>query len=461
MDPLLFSKILAAGLFAIPCTVLYALLRSESGLIAAWTGCAFCWISPLFMYNISGGLARGFASPLMALFLVSWQRRQYLGVCCVLFLQALFIPYIFAICGLALGIAWGGAKVKLFREPVPLLAPANLIIVVSGACVVLAWKHQMAAYGFGPLASGQMLLRPEFSELGRFPVYPPASLWQELIQPFGFLLPFRDGGIAAGIVVLVILVAILISSKAWRHIKFRMPSGLSLPLSCLAMASLVLYLTARGCMLKLFIPSRYISYSWELILVLGLALALSSLLMEKKLGKLALMSLLAFSFVVGMIRNHGEGLKNYSGGSALYAAIRKTPKKALFFGNPLVLDNVLTFGRRNAFATYELAHPWSTGYWQHYKDRLDASFRYYYGNDLPALKAFCQQQSINYVVVDKRDFAEAEKPRSFFEPYDTLIKQLREKGGPFVLASESPFPVVWQDGRYVLLDVGGDRNGHP
>ena len=66
---------------------------------------------------------------------------------------------------------------------------------------------------------------------------------------------------------------------------------------------------------------------------------------------------------LGAWRLQGVGLKDYSAYRALYAALVSTPKDALIAGHPNLMDTIPTFARRRAFATYELAHPWSLGYW--------------------------------------------------------------------------------------------------
>jgi hypothetical protein len=454
LDPLLFSKFLAAGLFAVCCAGVYGLLRDEFRWRFAWSGCALCWCSPLFMYNISGGLARGFAAPLLILFLVCWERRRYFLLSLVLFFQALFIPYIFAVCALAFGIGWAASLCRLVDEHIPFFSPSNLLLTLGGAGVLLAWKSQMSSYGFGPLVTGKALLEPEFSALGRFPIYPPAPIWRELIQPFDFLLPFRDYGVVAGVGAFGLLFVGFLLTKGWRVVRFRITARLGLPLSCLVASSVILYCLARLFLLRFFIPSRYISYSWEVILILALATALGSYLSTPRVSRLGVALLLSLAFAVGMVRNYGEGLKDYSAGADLYTAVRKLPTSTVLFGNPSVLDNVLTFGRRNVYATYELAHPWNTGYWELYEKRLDDSFRYYYSNDRQAVADFCRKHSLDYIVVDLQDFSGEGEERPFFEPFDSLIGKLKARGGPYALAEESPFQVVWRDAHYVLFKVG-------
>ena len=82
--------------------------------------------------------------------------------------------------------------------------------------------------------------------------------------------------------------------------------------------------------------------------------------MERWPRVLAVLALVAAA-TLGAWRLQGVGLKDYSAYRAVYAALAATPKDALIAGHPNLMDTIPTFARRRAFATYELAHPWSRG----------------------------------------------------------------------------------------------------
>ena len=83
------------------------------------------------------------------------------------------------------------------------------------------------------------------------------------------------------------------------------------------------------------------------------------------------------------------------------------------------MDTVPTFARRRAFATYELAHPWSRGYWAKLKPRLQDFFRAYYAADPQVVVDFCRKYGIDFLIVDDRHFAPAFlKGGDFLFPYD-------------------------------------------
>ena len=125
-------------------------------------------------------------------------------------------------------------------------------------------------------------------------------------------------------------------------------------------------------------------------------------------------------------------------------AVRRTPKDAVFAGHPELMDNVLTFGRRNVQASFELAHPWMTGYWRQYEPRLRELFAAYYATDPQEVRAFARRYGVDYLVVDERHFRpEFLAGRPFFAPFDALIRALADTaaaGQGFALLDQTVFP---------------------
>ena len=128
---------------------------------------------------------------------------------------------------------------------------------------------------------------------------------------------------------------------------------------------------------------------------------------------LAILALVAAA-ALGAWRLQGVGLKDYSAYRAVYAALAETPKDALIAGHPNLMDTIPTFAQRRAFATYELAHPWSRGYWAKLKPRLADLFRAYYAADPQEVVAFCRKYGIAFLIVDDRHFTPAFLKGGFF-----------------------------------------------
>jgi hypothetical protein len=477
VGPLTFAKILPGLLFIWLGVCLFQIGHRLGGRTLAWVTLGVYWLMPFFLDNLAGGLARGFGAPLLALLWLGWLDRRPWVMGLALLLQALFIPYIFLVGAGAVVLAGLAGRTGRFRA-VPFPArPAHFFLLAAGAALVLLMNLAYQKAGFGPLVSaGEMAQRPEFTALGRFPILPVPSLLWELIQPWEFIAPFREGGPVAGAAVtlgVAFLALIGVFRVDWRALKDRLP-----PVGWLGLSSVLLYFLARLFLLKLFVPDRYVIYTINLFYCLLLALSLNAAL---KIGQwprnLALLALI-LAATLGAGRLHWVGLKDYSAYQPLYAALARTPKDALIAGHPNLMDTVPTLARRRAFATYELAHPWSRGYWRQLRPRLEELFRAYYAADPREVLAFCRKYQIAFLVVDDRHFQpdflrggwfffplEQRVPENsgpsrferietpFFAPFDEQIRRQVAGRSHFALLSETIFSTLIVDQHLRLLDM--------
>ena len=120
LDPLYCSKLLAVALLALLGGLIFLTARKLKDESFAWLALAGFWLMPAFLENISGGLARAFAAPLLALFLYAQLARSRPLATLALWAQALFIPYILPICLGAACLHFAAWKLRLVRSE-PLL----------------------------------------------------------------------------------------------------------------------------------------------------------------------------------------------------------------------------------------------------------------------------------------------------------------------------------------------------
>jgi hypothetical protein len=477
VSPLYFSKLLCGFLFVFLAICLFKIGSRLLDRRLGWMMVAVFWLMPFFLDNLAGGLARSFAAPLLALFWLGWQARRPWLMGAALLLQALFIPYIFMVAAPATLLAWLLARLGR-DDPPPFPAQTfHFFLLGLGAALVFAMNLQFSADGYGPLVSArEMVNHPEFYAHGRFPLLPEPSLLWELISPWEFIAPFREGGLVAGILgcgLLVVLVAAGARRLDWAIWRQRLK-----PAWYLGLASLILYFLARLFLLKLFVPDRYLMYTLNLFYCLLLALGLQAALrLDRWPRHLAILALVAAAGL-GAWRLQGVGLKDYSAYRPLYAALASTPKEALIAGHPNLMDTIPTFARRRAFATYELAHPWSRGYWAKLQPRLRDFFKAYYAADPQEVVAFCRKYGIAFLIVDDRHFTPAflkggyflfpyEKPLNpgvsrglaereycpFFAPFDEQIRRLTAGRRNFALLSDPSFHPQVIDQHVRLIDM--------
>lgn len=458
-DPLYFSKLVAVALLTFLGGLVFLVAQRIRGAHFAWLALAFFGLMPAFIDNISGGLARAFAAPLLMLFLYAQIVRSRLFSLFALLLQSLFIPYILPICIGASALQHLAWKVRLAPSPPVLHSIKDSFFAIGTLGLALWWQSGMTIAGFGPLPWGADIVgKPEFGEAGRFTILPvPSVLWELFGRPWSTLAPFREAGAIVGVLctlLLLTLAALGASRLDWREVKvFLWPPGF------LLVSSLLLFFAAKFLLLKLFIPSRYLEYTVNILYCLGIPLLLSPVVLPflKRCSKLLCIAFLGVALLTGAIRQHGRELYDYSAWRNLCEFVRSTPPDSLFAGYPELMDNVLTFGQRNVFASFELAHPWSVGYWAILGPRLDKMLKAYYGSSPEEIQKFCAQEGIDYFVVDQRHFnPEFMRRAPLFEPFRTVIQRRLEDKRPFASLSGS-FNTVIIDENVRILDMRTTR----
>ena len=437
LDPLLFSKQVAVALLALLGGLVFLSARRMGGKGLGWLALGLFWLMPAFIGNISGGLARAFAAPLLALFLYAQLAGSRFLAHLALWAQALFIPYVLPICLLASALHWTAWKLDATRSEPPLRGPADALSALCALALAVAWQQGMSAAGFGPLPWREdMTGRPEFGVQGRYPMLPVRHVFWELVgRPWSELATFSDVSQVSGILVSAALVPALAFGALkldWRSLRLR-PVGPAM----LLLASVLLFFAAKALLLKLFIPSRYLEHATNLLYAMAVPLLLSPLVLPGLRQKVGLATLLLLAaFAVGAVRQHGRALYDYSEGRPLYEAAWRTPKDARFAGHPEHMDNVLTFGLRNVYATFELAHPWSVGYWRTVGPRLEKELAAYYASDPEAVRRFCDEEGVDFLVVDRRHFERGYMGGSpLFEPLRDKIRKRANDPAPFALLS--------------------------
>ncbi|GAB7080039.1 hypothetical protein JCM14635_17120 [Megalodesulfovibrio paquesii] len=401
VEPVLFTKILTGTLYLTMAGLLFAIGRQLAGSPTGWGLVCVYWVIPFFLQNISGGLARAFNGPLLALFCLSWMKGRGNWMAWALLLQAVFIPYMAVLSAMAAGMGWLAARLAGVAGP-PF--PRNMwhwLALAASAAIVWQFNHALDLAGYGPLVDRlHMADRPEFTAAGRLHILPVPSVLQEAIWgPLERLLPTSALGVAGGVLVTLLFgtVAVWGGLRApWRCLRPHLPL-----LACLGGASVLLYAVARMFLMQLFVPSRYLEYSVALAHCLMLGLCLAPVMARRKVG-VALVVCLALA---GAGRLEGQGLYDYSRDTALYNAVQALPKNATLAGHPFLMDNVLLFGKRKVLVSFELAHPWCVGLWKRLAPRLDDFFAAYYAQDAAVVRAFASAYGVDWIVVDRRHFA--------------------------------------------------------
>jgi hypothetical protein len=453
LDPILFSKLLSGVLFVLLALVMRAIGLTLGDRTLGFFSAALVWLLPFFLKNVSGGLSRSFAAPLLALFVLAWLRKNAWLMAATLLVEALCIPYMAILCA---GCACLDALAsRLARRPGPAFPgrPWHVLVLVAAAGLVWSMNQAITTAGFGPLAWGRDLVgRPEFTAAGRLDLFPLPNPFFDLVYwPFEGIGLFLDLGLVAGIASLAALLPLLV--RGARRTPWAELAARARPLAFLLAGSLGLYLVARAVALALFVPDRYVTYSINLLYALGLAVCLRHALAGLD-GRRFGAWLLVLAVGLGAWRETDAGLYDYRADAPLYAAVAALPKDALLAGHPELLDNVLTFGRRNVLASFELAHPWCLGYWRRLAPRLADQVEAYYAKDPATVIDMARRYGITHFVVRESDFTpRALAGHPLFAPYDARIRELAARPGDFALLDGKNFPYTRPEPGVRLVDM--------
>ena len=390
-DPLVFSNILTATLFALTAGLWFVWGRVFGDDLTAFLLVVVYFLFTGFQYQMNGGISRSFVFPLMILYLLFISQGKLFLSGLVLFVQPFFNPYVFLLClfthGLIMLVKFGPALASRafptfsnllgvtnpeeLQEQTALQILKNLLVLNAPVFLAIAFTVASVAWyqsSTGHLISWrEMVGKSEYSELGRYQLYPIPSFFHELIRPWIFNLSFPYWGPIAGWIMAFCVVGVFFYAALNYQplIKWRELNGLLL----LIAASFLLYILARLLLVKLFVPRRYITYTFNLVYCIGFAVAIRIILEKMKLSKLNLYALLIALLAFACIKGRHVEIFDYSGDSNLYKFIQTTPKNALIAGWPEVMDNVMTFGERPAYVTYKLSHTWVEPYWNEIKRR--------------------------------------------------------------------------------------------
>ncbi len=294
----------------------------------------------------------------------------------------------------------------------------------------------------------------EYTDLGRFEIYPVPSLFYEFIRPWIINLPFREWGPIAGwsfAVVGLIVIAYACTRKRW----VSDVSGFRV-FGYLFVASFLLYFVARAVVFRLFQPSRYLELSLTVFFCVGAGVCLREAVANLVPKKLIFPLITTLLLVLAAARLYHVGIYDYSQYARLYEFLRSTPKTSLMAGHPELMDNVPTFAHRKAFVTYELSHTWFTTFWDLIKKRTFDFFRAYYSDDPEEIRRFCRDNGIDYLLVRDEDFVKKrrESGEVYFQPFGHYIRDLTKAKKRFALLDRKEFPPVYERDGIRVIKMG-------
>jgi hypothetical protein len=428
-DPVMTGHCVMFVQLALTLYFVYFAVRNRAGIAAGLFALTWMLHTRHVMQRMTGGLPRGWAAPVLAGYLWAVLSGSEWRVLIILFFGCLAHPPSTLIAAAAYGmlLLWRTFVGK--QDKKPLLR----YIALSPLYALLAYLVVQMPPEVGTMASYERASSMiEFSRQGgRFPFVPLLPLFEELriyaFQSFFsrmyHISSLLEGSVLAGIG--IIFVTLLFMRR-----KEEKTAPLSPALLTYFAAVLIVYLASRAFAFRLYVPDRHLQFPMAIWFVI--AFSSGVWIAFRRWGEFASAAAIAVVALL-VICGSGNGLygpanfntyRYYRGGYVDWLR-DNTPQAALIAGHPQHLDPVPLFAERQAYITYETAHPFFDKYYNLVRQRTELSLRAHYARSLKDLYQIVAPEKIDYFVFQREQFypEKLRKPR-YFRPFNDLIMQL-------------------------------------
>ena len=462
-----------------------AVVSAASAIGSRWSAFASASLllgASLFLARMAGGLARGFAFPLLALGLAFLAAGRLRCLVALVPVAAGFYPPVAVLLGLASAFAVfllpaaerGDLAGHSASRRFALLAGALLLTVLVALPPVLGLR------GYGPMISPAMVREyPEAGPGGRYDAEdrPPfASFWTASVRavarglrpggtPFGTLiarrLPMAGGGRRdtwrrSAVQYLVVAICLVgCASLAGRSAATRRTL-------MLAIAVFLAHVASRLATPYLFLPGRYLFYAVPLLTLVLLpagaaeaARLLPSSARWRSPSWIAAATALALLAVFGGTGSSSAGLQRLvPDDDPLFAAVSGLPKGSLIAGWPTGPVNSVPYAcRRQVLLSWELHQAFHTGFVAETRRRMRALIDATFATSPEPLLRLRDEFGVTHLIVHLPHLQGA--PPTYFAPYGEWAAEAvrRADGREFLALRLVAAHAVFADDQDVILDL--------
>lgn len=448
-DPAWVSKVLPHVQHALVLIVLGLCAHRLGGWVAVFSTLALVLSSDVFLFRMTGGVARSWGFLIIACGAASliFGRVYLLAVVCVV--GAVLYPPAAAVCGLSLAIwllLWP-ASIRGKAASWRLLKRIGLVAGVALVCAGLLYPMVAGLSQYGRrLGPADVAAYPERGPQGRYGAddrAPYPNLAVAAADAFGRTLiggedawfPTLRSRVMAGseygrpaMAVMVSVGLVLLALLAGGVLAYRKKTA---PTSLLIMlpACMIGYVASRLLAPYLFLPQRFLAYSIPVLVVLAFPVAISAMFAKgSRMASLAVAA--ATLLVLGVLGGQGGGHNGLSvqvdPNQGIYQQLAKLPPDALIAGWPNeVMDNVPYLVRRRALVTYETHQAFHKKYADEMRARMRALINAYFATSPQALFDLREKFKVDYLVVNLEHLGP--KPPKYFAPFGGWAKQTHQR----------------------------------
>jgi hypothetical protein len=457
-DPLTVSKWVPIALGAYVTWQCYQLGRHLGGR-ALGVGAAVLILHCNFVWGRLVGLtARAYAFPIIFTFLHLVVARRERSVLALLLVSTLLYPSAFLVCAPAYGmlILLEAVQTRTFDRRRWLRYGATL----AGAFGLLAVTALRPDPRVGhPILYKELETLLQRGIVGMWP-QPPAEWVVRLAvkvaayDDFGPVLWARRWAPRQSGLILVVtaLLMALLAGRRLRRIHPVFPAFL--------IATVAAFAVAQSFPYRLYLPDRVLLYGAPPLLLIGL-LQLAHLgmsrLTERHAGVLAtlLVCTLELGFYgTGLTR--GIGLHDWRNRNTPVVGFAATLPKDVTIAAPFdVASNIQAFARRQVLFSSILNTPIYYPSGVELERRIKVFYRAYYAHDWAPVRTLMNDEHIDYIVVDERDFGPSAVARAQYAMWTPFFRQLLFAAPLEKLVWRAPPPnaIVFRDGQTLVIDL--------
>jgi len=457
-DPFFVSKMLPIILFSISGLYVFKLIKHiTNNIFSSFLGALIFMFSPVYLSRMVGGNARSFGYPLLIAFLYYLIKTRYFKLSITMILQSLFYPPIFLVSILTYAFCLIKIKQKKIYFDISLSKRFSFIIVVLLSGFVLLSKDNFTQHNpsIGRIITyREMVNWPELYEYkkGRAPYvhlpplknaivefsrepflqHPiPEAIHKRILKCTNLKITRRTIRLIGSWIFLA-LSLFLIFEIARK--KFSLP----VEILFLFLSSSIWYKMADLLTPRILSAYRYLKYPVTIVSLMIFTMAIGQIMAKikgpitKKVLQFALVILLV---CLGFNINKNVALLNKSQNKDLYEYLNSLPKNIMIASHPVLADDIPILSQRKVFINYELSFSIFHTYLTIIKKRTFDFFKAYYSEDPRSIYRFCEENSIDYLVIDKRHFTKEylNEGDFYFEPFNTYILNIVKERQNFAL----------------------------
>ena len=474
-DPLMTGHWIMLIQVAITGLFVFLTVFRQGGLIPACFSFSWLLLSRNTMQRITGGLQRGWAPALLAVFLYLLLGKKHRSILFLLAVSWILHSPSALLMTATYGawLLWHTLRIDSrleFKKP---FLHFIFTLPILGALAIYG-THKPEQLG-KMVSYSEAQSMPEFGgQNGRFQMVPLPGVWQEIkevgFQSFNSTLtkatPIAEEYLPALVIAFMALMTLLGLKN--RKMVFGTEAVAFL------LGILGTYFASRIFAFYLFVPNRYLQIPMTMFFVIFLPIAVwrvaefgarqVSLGNSAKgtLGLSVLGALIIWGSGLNLVGDANFNMPKFIRGNLWSWVNDELPKDALIAGYPSHIDGVQLFGKRQGYVTNEVAHPFYDKYYQEMKRRLEISLRAHFAKDAKTFLQLLEPERVTHFVFNRKIFyPENLAEAKYFAPFDVLVKELAAgkpesyfyKRIPRDMNDRKFAFLVYRDDESVIIDV--------